>query len=334
MMASSLVFQQKMVEFSLPGQVYLRVHQSDESEEAMLRGNKVKGTRAVPGKLQAGMILEMQVARKKEIGYFLSDGTDEVFLHQNEAEGDLRPGDTVQVFLYHDHENRLAATMAMPHVALGEYGWLEVVDMSSRLGVFLDNGINKDLLVFVDDLPKLQDEWPRPGDRLLVTLKRDKLGRLLAKPVTEEEVVKIAQPADESMKNKQVAGTVYKVIQAGAFLLTEDDQILFIHRDEMTERLHLGQTIQCRVSFVREDGRMNGSMRERKEVKYGEDADKLLRYLLNRDGAMPYTDDTPADVIRDKFQMSKSSFKRALGKLMKERRIEQKDGWTKVIETD
>jgi len=216
----------------------------------------------------------------------------------------------------------------------GEYGWLEVVDMSSRLGVFLDNGINKDLLVFVDDLPKLQDEWPRPGDRLLVTLKRDKLGRLLAKPVTEEEVVKIAQPADESMKNKQVAGTVYKVIQAGAFLLTEDDQILFIHRDEMTERLHLGQTIQCRVSFVREDGRMNGSMRERKEVKYGEDADKLLRYLLNRDGAMPYTDDTPADVIRDKFQMSKSSFKRALGKLMKERRIEQKDGWTKVIETD
>lgn len=300
----------------------------------MLRANKQKGTNAAAGKLQAGMIVEMQVARKKEIGYFLTDGSEEVFLHQSEATDDLRQGDRVQVFLYHDHENRLAATMAMPHVALGEYGWLEVIDMSSRLGVFLDNGTKKDLLVFVDDLPKLQDEWPRPGDRLLVTLKRDKLGRLLAKPVTEEEVVKIALPADASMKNRQVEGTVYKVIQAGAFLLTEDEHILFVHREEMTERLHLGQTIRCRVSFVREDGRMNGSMRERKEVQYGEDADKLLRYLLHRDGAMPYTDDTPAEVIRDKFQMSKSSFKRALGKLMKERRIEQKDGWTRVIQND
>lgn len=300
----------------------------------MVRGNKQRGTSAPPGKLQAGMILEMKVARKKEIGYFLVDGTEEVFLHQNEATGSLQPGDVVQVFLYHDHENRLAATMAMPYVGLGEYGWLEVVDMSSRLGVFLDNGINKDLLVFVDDLPKLQDEWPRPGDRLLVTLKRDKLGRLLAKPVTEEEISKIAQPADGSMKNRQVEGTVYKVIQAGAFLLTEDEHILFIHRDEMTERLHLGQSVRCRVTFVREDGRLNGSMRERKEVKYGEDADKLLRYLLNRGGAMPYTDDTPADVIREKFQMSKSSFKRAMGKLLKERKVEQKDGWTKVVNRD
>lgn len=224
--------------------------------------------------------------------------------------------------------------MAMPYVAMGEYGWLEVVDVSPRMGVFLDNGINKDLLLFLDDLPKLSDEWPRPKDRLLVALKRDKLGRLLAKPVTENEVTQIALPADMGMRNKQVEGTVYKVIQAGAFLLTEDEHILFIHRDEMEGRMRLGQTVTCRVSFVREDGRLNGSMKERKEVKYGEDAEKLLAYLNGRNGAMPYTDSTDADTIRDKFQMSKSSFKRALGKLMKERRVEQVDGWTKVIETN
>lgn len=107
---------------------------------------------------------------------------------------------------------------------------------------------------------------------------------------------------------------------------------MFIHRDEMTEPLRLGQSIRCRVSYVREDGRINGSMRVRKEVQYGEDADKLLQYLSNRDGAMPYTDDTPADVIKEKFGMSKSAFKRALGKLMKERRVEQANGWTRLVD--
>jgi len=296
------------------------------------RGRRQVRTNAPSRDLQAGMILKMRVARKKEIGYFLTDGREEVFLHRNEADGPLESGEEVEVFLYHDHEDRLAATMDMPYVGLDEYGWLEVVDLSSRMGIFLDNGINKHLLVFIDDLPKLRDEWPRPGDRLLVTIKQDPKGRMLAKPVTEAEVGQIAVPADQTMKNKQVEGTVYKVIQAGAFLLTDEDHILFIHRDEMTERLRLGQSVRCRVSFVREDGRLNGSMRERKEVQYGEDAEKLLRYLINRDGAMPYTDDTPADVVREKFEMSKSSFKRALGKLMKERRVEQVDGWTKLID--
>lgn len=289
---------------------------------------------AASSNLLAGMTLEMTVARQTEIGYFLRAGDDEVFLHRNEAHGRLHIDEEVEVFLYHDHENRLAATMDLPHVGMGEYGWLEVVDVSPRMGVFLDNGIKKDLLLFIDDLPKLADEWPRRGDHLLVTLKRDKLGRLLAKPVTENEISQFSVPADASMINKQVEGTVYKVIQAGAFLLTEEEHVLFIHRDEMTERLRLGQSVQCRVSYVREDGRLNGSMRERKEVQYNEDADKLLRYMINRDGAMPYTDDTPADIIRDKFQMSKSGFKRALGKLMKERKVEQADGWTRIVKND
>jgi predicted RNA-binding protein (virulence factor B family) len=275
------------------------------------------------------MIVTLPVSQKADFGFFLKDDDAEILLHQNEVTGaPLHVGDEVEVFLYHDHENRLAATMEMPLVRLGEYGWLEVVDVSPKLGVFLHNGIQKDLLLFVDDLPKLREEWPRIGDRLLVTLKRDKQGRLLAKPVTEEEIQAFAVPAGNEMQNKWVEGTVYKVIQAGAFLFTEDEHILFIHRDEMTERLRLGQTVRCRVSFVREDGRLNGSMRERKEVQYGADAERLLRYLLERGGAMPYTDDTPADIIREKFSMSKSSFKRALGKLLKEQKIQQEEGWT------
>lgn len=278
--------------------------------------------------LLAGTVVTLPVVKRADFGYFLQKGDTQILLHENEATEELQVGEEVEVFLYHDHENRLAATMEMPIVRMGEYGWLEVVDLNASMGIYLHNGIKRDLLMFIDDLPKLRTEWPRPGDRLLITLTRDKLGRLLAKPVSEKEILAFAEPADSSMLNKWVEGTVYKVIQAGAFLFTEEDQVLFIHRDEMSEPLRMGQTVRCRVSYVREDGRMNGSMKARKEVQYSEDADKLLHYLVNRGGAMPYTDDSAPDIIKDKFQMSKSAFKRALGKLLKEQMIEQEDGWT------
>nr|WP_239565286.1 S1-like domain-containing RNA-binding protein [Brevibacillus fulvus] len=274
------------------------------------------------------MVITMPVKRTSEFGYFLAYEDAEVLLHRTEATRELEIGEEVEVFLYHDHENRLAATMQMPYVKMGEYGWLKVEEVSPRMGVFLYNGIKKDLLLFVDDLPKLREEWPQKGDRLLVTLTRDEQGRLLAKPAGEKEMVAFAQPAGKEMLNKRVEATVYKVIQAGAFLFTENEHILFIHRDEMTEPLRLGQTVICRVSFVREDGRLNGSMRQRKEIQYSEDADRLLQYLVERDGAMPYTDDTPPDTIKRQFQMSKAAFKRALGKLLRERLIEQEEGWT------
>ncbi len=277
---------------------------------------------------QAGNVVTLPVSHEKPFGYFLKMGNDEILLHHNDATRALKPGEKVEVFLYHDHENRLAATMKMPNVRVGEYGWLRVVDVNQRLGVFLHNEIGKDLLLFVDDLPKLRQEWPRPGDRVLVTLARDKQGRLLAKPADEEIITQIAQPADPKMVNKKVEGTVYKVIGAGAFLFTEDEHIMFVHRDEMTEPLRMGQTVQCRVTFVRQDGRLNGSMRARKEVSYEEDADKILQILKDRGGAMPYTDNTDPKIIKQKFGISKSAFKRAMGRLLKLGLVEQEEGWT------
>ncbi len=279
------------------------------------------------------MIVTLPVARVTEYGYFLRDGETDILLHQNEATRSLHEGEAAEVFLYHDHEGRLAATMEEPIVRVGEYGWLEVVDVSHRLGVFLHNGIKRDLLLFIDDLPKLYEEWPQVGDMLLVTLKRDKLGRLLAQPVTEEAILAFTQPASREMLNKWIDATVYKVIGAGALLLSEGDHILFIHRDEMTERLRMGQTVHARVSYVREDGRLNGSMRARKEEQYETDAAKLLDLLQERGGAMPYTDDTAPEVIKEYFGMSKSAFKRALGKLLKENQVECSEGWTRLKKT-
>lgn len=287
-----------------------------------------KPARVGHGLFQPGMIVTLLVERKAEYGYFLKDEGTGILLHQNDTDETFELGDQATVFLYLDSEDRLTATTRMPNVQLGEYGWLEVVSISPKLGVFLDNGIGKDLLLFVDDLPKMREEWPQPGDHLLVTMKRDKNGRLVAKPAGEEAMLEISQPADPDMRSKWVEGTVYKVLGNGALLITDEEHILYIHRDEMTEHLRLGGTVKARVTFVRPDGRLNGSMRERKEKQYGDDAEKLVDYLVERGGAMPYTDDTPPETIKEKFGISKSAFKRALGKLMKERMIEQQDGWT------
>lgn len=280
------------------------------------------------GLFQPGQIVSLLVDRKVEYGYFLKDEANGILLHENDTDKEFEVGDQATVFLYLDSEDRLTATTFMPHVQMGEYGWLEVVSVSPKLGVFLSNGTPKDLLLFVDDLPKLREEWPEPGFYVFVTMKRDKHGRLIAKPVSEEAIVEISQPASEDMVGQRLEATVYKIFGAGALLFTDRDNILFIHRDEMTRSLRLGETIECRVTFVRPDGRLNGSMRERKEKQYGEDADRLVDYLVGRGGAMPYSDQTPPDVIKEKFGMSKAAFKRAMGKLLKERKVEQQDGWT------
>ncbi|WP_232697727.1 CvfB family protein [Brevibacillus daliensis] len=294
------------------------------------RNQAHKETKPMPAQsswLKAGMIATLPVARAEEFGYFLSDGEQEFLLHKNEAVGEVHAGDEVKVFMYHDHENRLAATMEMPIVREGEFGWLEVVDISPRVGVFLHNGINKDLLLFQDDLPKEHSEWPQKGDKLLVTLKHDKVGRLVAQPATEEDIWDMSRNAYDEMKNQWVEGTVYKLFPEGAFVFTDEKQMLFIHRDEITTGLRMGQRVRARISFVREDGRLNGSMRERKEVQYGVDAQVLLGYLKER-GAMPFTDKSDPEEIKEQFQMSKAAFKRALGKLLKEGLVEQEEGWT------
>lgn len=281
--------------------------------------------------LQAGTVAKLTVVRSVPFGFIVSDGRQELLLHQNETVGTVKVQDEVTVFLYHDHQNRLAATMHSPILTLHEAGWLEVRSVTPRLGVFLDNGVGKDLLLPRAELPKLRDRWPKEGYKLFVKLVHDRQGRMLAKLGKEEDLVPLSKPADKKLHHKEVEGRVYNETQLGAFVFTEEGYIGLIHRDEMTFPLPLGALVRARVTHVREDGRINFSMKPSKEVSLSIDAQKIFTYLKQRDGHMPYGDHTDAEIIQNKFQMSKSAFKRALGRLMKEGIIEQKDGWTVLV---
>lgn len=284
--------------------------------------------------LKAGIITELEVARKTDFGYFLTNGEEDVLLHQKELTTDdtLLTGEAVQVFLYHDHENRLSATMHKPVIVYGEAAWLRVVDINVELGVFLDQELRRDLLLPRSELPLDEEEWPRMGDQVLVELDYDRQGRMLARLSKTELLLEDYTKGTADLKNQTLVGTVYNQYPDGAFLITGEGYIIFLPRSEMDTGVRLGQEVPVRVTYVREDGRLNASTKPLKQKAMGDDAERILTYLEGRGGSMPYWDKTLPDIIDQKFSMSKAAFKRAMGKLMKENKVYQEDGWTYVKE--
>jgi len=285
--------------------------------------------------LEAGKWYDLEVAREvSPHGYFLTDGVQDVLLHYSETVGEVPVGGEVEVFLFYDSEDRLAATMREPLIQLGEVALLEVVDIHKRFGCFLEMGLGRHLLLPFREQPELQELRPQIGDKVYVVLAHDRQGRLIAKTANEHDLKPLCFDAPASWKNKLVKGRVYKALQMGTFLVLDGGVIGFgvigmIHATERTRRLRLGEEVEVRVGFIREDGNANCTMKAAKEVGRDEDAEQLLAFLKERpNGAMPYSDETPPDVIMQRFKISKSAFKRAIGKLMREGLVYQQGSWT------
>ncbi|RIX59420.1 RNA-binding protein [Paenibacillus nanensis] len=289
--------------------------------------------------LTAGQTYTLKVSREvSPYGFFLSDGETEVLLHYTELVGS-KPGigNTVEAFIYYDSEDRIAATMKKPLLQLGELARLQVVDVHPRLGCFLEMGLSRHLLLPLSELPENIQFRPLPGDEVFVIMKHDKAGRLIAKLAFEEDLAPLVFQAPATWRNTWVEGWVTKTLQMGSFVIIDGGVVGFgayglIPSSERTRALRLGERVRARVTFIREDGRVNLSMTERKEVGRLEDSERLLAFLKERpNGGMPYSDETEADIIKQRFGISKSAFKRALGKLMKDGLVTQKGSWTYLV---
>ncbi|WKB36602.1 S1-like domain-containing RNA-binding protein [Terrilactibacillus sp. S3-3] len=278
--------------------------------------------------LKPGTVATLTVAREAPFGFFLTDGSEDVLLHNHDMKESLNVNDKPTVFLYQDHKGRLAATMQIPAIQLGRYGWADVVEVNKRYGVFVNIGINKDILLSKDDLPDEWIDWPAAGDRVYCSLKLDKHGRLFAKLADESIMNVLSIPAPKDIFNRDVTATIYRLLIVGAHAITEEGYIGFIHESESPDRLRLGQVVHARVIAVKEGGTMNLSLRARAYEAIDETSEMILRYMESRDGAMPYWDKSLPDDIKKRFGISKAAFKRALGKLMKEGKVYQDEGWT------
>lgn len=285
-------------------------------------------------KYRPGDVVTLKVARLGEMGAFLDAATgntsDDILLHKQQQTRELQVGDEVKVYLYLDPSKRLTASMNLPKMREGQLGYVRVLSVT-RDGGFVDIGAERGVF-----LPYSQMRGHVvPGQLVWVKLYRDKSGRPAVTMRVEEDMVRASKPAEGLKVGDKVTGTIYNILPEGFFILTDQRFLAFLHRSEVPGgRLDFGQQVNCRVTYIREDGRINVSMRLQKENALIADAQDIYDFLVKRNGSMPYCDTTPLEIIKQKFGISKAAFKRALGHLMKEGKIRQEDGWTYLLEQD
>ena len=272
-------------------------------------------------------VATLRVARISEMGAFLDAQTgntsDDILLHVTQQTAPVAVGDEVTVFLYLDPKHRLTASMRVPRMKEGQVARLKVINVSKD-GAFLDVGAERGIFLPYAGMRGR----PQIGEVVWAKLYTDKSGRLAVTMEVEDELRRASRPAEGVKVGDILHGSIYNFTDKGAFLFSDERYIVFIANKEMGVRPRVGEEVSVRVTYIRPDGRLNASLREAKEKAMVTDARRILELLENRNGRMPYSDETSPDVIRDKFHISKAAFKRALGHLMKEGRIEAKDGWT------
>lgn len=280
-------------------------------------------------------VARLQVARVNEMGAFLDAQTgntsDDILLHKTQQTHPVAVGDFVDVFLYLDPKRRLTASMRVPKMKEGQIARLRVINVS-RDGAFLDVGAERGIFMPYAGMRGR----PQVGEVVWAKLYTDKSGRLAVTMEVEDEMRRASKPATNVKVGQMVTGAIYNYTDAGAFMFSNERYIVFIANKEMkdNERPRVGQVVTARVTFVRPDGRLNASLREAKEKALVTDSQRILSLLESRKGRMPYSDETSPEVIRDKFQISKAAFKRALGHLLKEGRIREQDGWTYLLDEE
>lgn len=275
-----------------------------------------------------GQTTTLTVARKAAFGYFLTDGNEDVLLHKNEVDKEYQDGDTVEVFLYVDSEGRTSASTTIPEIAIGRYAWLKVTDTNPHVGVFLDIGIQKDLLLGADDLPVHKSVWPKVGDLVYVTLRVNRNYLLYARLASDPTIESISIKASREDFNKNIQGHIYRTAKVGSWIYTIEGFKGFIHESQREQEPRLGQKVEGRIIDIKEDGTINVSLLARKEESQDLDAERIFEYLMSRNGAMPYNDKSMPEEIQERFHLSKGAFKRGLGKLMKDGRVYQEGSWT------
>ena len=264
--------------------------------------------------MELGKKQVLMVVKVVDFGVYLGTDNDKVLLPKKQVPYGVEPGDPVEVFLYKDSSDRLIATTNEPKLTLGKLAVLEVAQVG-RFGAFLDWGLEKDLF-----LPFKQQTKPvKPGDKCLVALYVDKSERLCA----TMKVYSYLKTDSTYQKDDEVNGIVYEISDNfGTFVAVDDQYSALIPKREGNAGLQVGDRITARVTEVKPDGKLTISVREKAFLQMDKDAVMVLEKIDSLGGTLPFTDKADAELIKAEFGLSKNAFKRAVGRLYKERKIE------------
>ena len=264
--------------------------------------------------MQLGKRQVLTVVKKVDFGVYLGSDEEKVLLPKKQVPEGIEPGDPVEVFLYKDSDDRLIATTSEPKVELGELAVLEVVD-TGKFGAFLNWGLEKDLF-----LPfKQQTAKVEKGDSCLVSLYIDKSQRLCA----TMRVYPLLSTDSPYKKDDEVQGIVYDVSDNfGTFVAVDNQYSALIPKKDSFGKFRVGQTVTARVAAVKADGKLDLSVKDKIPMQMDKDAEEILQRMEELGGTLPFTDKADPELIKKEFQMSKNAFKRAVGRLLKEKKIQ------------
>lgn len=263
--------------------------------------------------IQLGEKQVLEIVRIKDFGVYVGDETEAVLLPRKYVPAGAGIGSEVEVFVYRDSSDRLIATTDEPKIMLGQIGLLTVKEIG-KIGAFLDWGLEKDLF-----LPyKEQTVKIRVGKAYPVALYIDKSRRLCG----TMRIYEYLSNESSYEKDDLVEGIVYQVNpELGIFVAVDCKYHGMIPLQNAHGQYRVGDPIKARVVKVREDGKLELSTRERVEFQMDRDAATVMEVLESYDGILPFSEKASPEVIERELNMSKAAFKRAVGRLLKNKKI-------------
>lgn len=267
--------------------------------------------------VEIGKWQTLQVVRGKEFGIYLAENPgdkDAVLLPRKQVPEGVKAGASLEVFVYLDSSDRPIATVNKPLITLGRIARLKVASVGS-IGAFMDWGLEKDILMpFKEMVGKV-----REGKEYLVYMYMDKSNR----PCVSMKLYEHLATDSPFQKGDEVSGYIYQLHDdLGAFVAVDDCYQGLIPKQDIHKKLHVGDELKLRVASVREDGKLNLSMARLAYQQMDEDSEMVYQAILSYDGVLPFTDKASPEIIEREMGLSKNAFKRAIGRLLKEKKIE------------
>lgn len=265
--------------------------------------------------VQVGRYNTLKVVKHVDFGVYLDGGKDgEILLPTRYVPQDLKDGDDITVFIYHDSDSRLIATTLHPKGIAGDIVMLEVVNTTPQ-GAFMSWGIMKDLFVPLSQ----QESRMKVGGHYLVKIYIDEqTGRLAA---TEKFSKYISNHDLEVKELEPVDLLIYQKTDIGYKVIINNVHLGVLHYNEVFRELEPGEKVKGFIKHIRPDNKIDVMLGQRGHKRVEDEEQKIVRLLQENDGYLPYHDKSDPEEIYSFFGMSKKTFKMTLGALYKQHKI-------------
>jgi len=258
----------------------------------------------------------LRIVRGAPPGFYLDGGTHgEILLPGSLIPAGATPGGDIEVFVYRDSEDRLVATTQKPLAEVGDFAALRVVGINPRIGVFLDWGLDKDLL-----LPVREQMGPlRLGETVIVQVVLDERSDRIVASSRLNKRLNLTPPT--YAEGQQVRLLVTGETPLGYNVIVENAHRALVYRSDLSGPLATGTACKGYIRMVREDGKIDVALDRAGFHRIAPVTDTIVEKLRAAGGRLPFHDGSSPEEIRAAFDVSKKAFKQAIGLLFKARRI-------------